>query len=194
MTMHKSIFAILALSVALPLSAQAAESYTVDPNHTYARFSINYLGFFTIQGRFDKTSGKVTLERAAKTSSVELAIATASINTGLNIRDKHLKSPDFFNAAKFPTISYKSTMMHFNGDMPASVDGNLTISGVTQPVTFTIAAFNCGPDPTDPTKSRQKCNADASAQIKRSNFGMKYLLPAIGDDVKLVFVIEAVKD
>jgi polyisoprenoid-binding protein YceI len=189
--MHKSIFAILAVSVALPLSAVAADSYTVDPNHTFPHFQINHLGFSTMHGRFDKTSGTITLDRAAKTGSVDISIETASISTGYVKRDEHLKSPDFFNAAEFPAITYKSTAMHYKGDTPASVDGNLTISGVTKPVTLTIDAFNCG---TNPMNKKEECGAAASAQIKRSDFGVKYGLPNIGDDVKLEFEIEAIKN
>jgi len=189
--MHKSVFAAILVSIALPLSAFAADSYTIDPLHTYPRFRINHLGFSTMQGRFDKTTGKVTLDRAAKTGSVELAIETASVSTGFVKRDDHLKSPDFFNAAEFPTITYKSTAIHFKGDTPSSVEGNLTISGVTKPVTFTIDAFNCG---ANPMNKKEECGADASADIKRSDFGVKYGVPNIGDDVKLVLEIEAIKD
>ncbi|MBI5430840.1 MAG: polyisoprenoid-binding protein [Nitrosomonadales bacterium] len=187
--MRNSLY--IALAVALPLQALAADNYTIDPAHTYPHFSINHLGFSTMQGRFDRTSGKVTLDRAAKIGSVEIAIESASISTGFAKRDDHLKSPDFFNAAEFPTISYKSTAFNFKGDTPASVDGNLTILGVTKPVTLTIDAFNCG---TNPMSKKYECGAAASAQIKRSDFGVKYGLPAVGDDVKLVFEIEAIKD
>ena len=189
--MHKSVFAALVVSVALPLSAVAADSYTVDPLHTFPRFRINHLGFSTMQGRFDKTTGKVTLDRAAKTGSVELAIETASVDTGFVKRDDHLKSPDFFNAAEYPTITYRSTAIRFKGDTPSSVEGNLTMAGVTRPVTFTIDAFNCG---TNPMNKKEECGADASADIKRSDFGVKYGVPNIGDDVKLILEIEAVKD
>lgn len=181
--MHKSLFTALVVSVALPLPAFAADSYSIDPNHTFPHFSINHLGFSTLQGRFDKTSGTVILDRAAKTGSVDISIETASISTGYVKRDEHLKSPDFFNAAEFPAITYKSTGMHYKGDIPASVDGNLTISGVTKPVTLTIDAFNCG---TNPMNKKDECGAGASAQIKRSDFGVKYGLPAVGDDVKMV--------
>jgi len=191
MNMHKSVFAAILVSIALPLSAFAADSYTIDPLHTYPRFRINHLGFSTMQGRFDKTTGKITLDRAAKTGSVELAIETASVSTGFVKRDDHLKSPDFFNAAEFPTFTYKSTAIHFKGDTPSSVEGNLTISGVTKPVTFTIDAFNCG---ANPMNKKEECGADASADIKRSDFGVKYGVPNIGDDVKLVLEIEAIKD
>ena len=189
--MHKSLFTALVVSVALPLSAFAADSYSVDPNHTFPHFSINHLGFSTLQGRFDKTSGAVTLDRTAKTGSVDISIDTSTISTGYVKRDEHLKSPDFFNVAEFPAITYKSTAMHFKGDKPASVDGNLTISGVTKPVTLTIDEFNCG---TNPMSKKDECGAAASAQIKRSDFGVKYGLPNIGDDVKLVFEIEAIKN
>ena len=189
--MNKSFFAALAISITLPLSAQAADSYTIDPAHTYPHFSINHLGFSTMQGRFDTTSGKVSLDRAAKTGSVEISIEAASVSTGFAKRDKHLKGPDFFNSVEFPTISYKSTAVHFKGDSPASVDGNLTIMGVSKPVTLNISAFHCG---THPMNKKDVCGAAASTQIKRSDFGIKYGLPAIGDDVKLVFEIEAVKN
>jgi polyisoprenoid-binding protein YceI len=190
-TMYKSAFAVLAVSIALPLSAQAADSYTLDPAHTYPNFTISHLGFSTMHGRFERSSGKVTLDRAAKTGSVEIAIETASVNTGFAKRDDHLKSPDFFNAAEFPNITFKSTAFHFKGDTPSSVDGNLTISGVTKPVTLTIDSFKCG---AHPMNKKEMCGADASAQIKRSDFGIKYGLPAIGDDVKLDFEIEAMKN
>jgi polyisoprenoid-binding protein YceI len=144
-----------------------------------------------MQGRFDKTSGTVTVDRAAKTGSVEISIESASVSTGFAKRDEHLRSPDFFNAAEFPAITYKSTAMHFKGDTPVSVDGNLTILGVTKPATLTIDAFNCG---TNPMSKKDECGAGASAQIKRSDFGVKYALPAVGDDVKLVFEIEAIKN
>jgi polyisoprenoid-binding protein YceI len=189
--MIKTVFAAIAISIALPLSALAADSYTIDPAHTFPHFTINHLGFSTMQGRFDRTSGKVTLDRAAKSGSVEVAIETASISTGFAKRDEHLKSPDFFNAAEFPAISYKSTAVQFKGDTPVSVDGNLTISGVSKPVTLKIDAFNCG---TNPMSKKDTCGAAASTQIKRSDFGVKYGLPNVGDDVKLVFEIEAIKD
>lgn len=194
--MRRFAFTALALSIALPLSAQAADShtpekYTIDPTHTYPHFSINHLGFSTLQGRFDSSNGTVTLDRAARTGTVDISIATASVSTGFAKRDDHLRGPDFFNAAEFPAITFKSTAVRFKGDVPASVEGNLTMSGVTRPVTLTIDAFNCG---TNPMNKKDACGAAASAQIKRSDFGIKYALPAVGDDVKLVFEIEAIRN
>jgi len=187
--MKRNAIAIL-LAASLPLAAHA-ESYTVDPAHTYPHFSISHMGFSTMHGRFDKSSGKVTLDRTAKTGSVDIAIEASSVSTGFAKRDDHLKSPDFFNAAEFPTITYKSSSMKFKGDVPTSVEGNLTLLGVSKPVTLTIDAFKCD---TNPMNKKYECGAAASGQFKRSDFGMKYGLPGIGDDVKLEFEVEAYKD
>jgi polyisoprenoid-binding protein YceI len=187
--MKRNTLAIL-IAASLPLAAHA-ESYTVDPAHTYPHFSISHLGFSTMQGRFDKTSGKITLDRAAKSGSVDITIEAASVSTGFAKRDEHLKSPDFFNAAEFPSITYKSSAVKFKGDTPATVEGNLTMLGVSKPVTLTIDAFKCG---TNPMNKKEECGAAASGQFKRSDFGMKYGLPGVGDDIKLEFEVEAYKD
>ena len=181
----------LLLAVSLPLAAHAADSYTADPPHTYALFSVSHFGFSTMHGRFDKTSGKVTLDRAAKNGTVDITIEAASISTGFDKRNEHLKSPDFFNVAEFPTITYKSNSIKFNGDVPVSVAGNMTLLGVTKPVTLAIDAFKCGPNP---MSKKEECGAAATAQIKRSDFGMKTFLPGVGDDITLEIEIEAYKD
>lgn len=187
--MKRNLITIL-LAASLPFSA-LAESYTVDSAHTFPHFSISHLGFSTMQGRFDRTSGKVTLDRAAKTGSVDISIEAASISTGFAKRDEHLKSPDFFNAVEFPAITYKSNSMKFKGDTPVSVEGSLTLLGVTKPVALSIDAFKCG---TNPMNKKEECGAAASAQFKRSDFGMKFGLPGVGDEIKLAFEIEAYKD
>ena len=175
----------------LPLLAHAGESYTIDPPHTFSHFSISHLGFSTLQGRFDKSSGKITLDRAAKKGTVDISIEVGSISTAWAKRDEHLRGPDFFNAAEYPNITFKSSAIKFKDDSPASIEGNLTILGVTKPITLAITAFKCG---SNPMNKKELCGADASAQIKRSDFGIKYGLPGIGDDVKLVFEVEAYKD
>lgn len=189
MLKHKAIALLFAAS--LPLAVHAADSYTADPPHTFALFSVSHFGFSTMHGRFDRSSGKVTLDRAAKNGTVDIAIEAASVSTGFAKRDEHLKSPDFFNAAEYPTIAYKSSSIKFKGDTPASVEGKLTLLGVTKPVTLTIDAFKCGPNPMN---KKEECGAAASAEIKRSDFGMKTFLPGVGDDIKLEFEIEAYKD
>ncbi len=192
--MKHPLLLTLLLTIGLPLAAHAADSYTIDPEHSFPHFSVSHLGFSTMQGRFDQTSGKATLDVAGKKGSVELNVEAASINTGFGKRDTHLRSPDFFNAAEFPRINFKSTAFKFKGDTLESVEGNLTLLGVTKPVKLTINFFKCGLDPMDPLKIREKCGADASTQIKRTDFGMKFGVPMVGDDIKLVFEIEAIKD
>lgn len=184
-----ALVAAIAAAVALP--SQAADSYTVDPGHTYPSFEIGHLGFSTQRGRFNKTSGKITLDRAGKSGSVDLTIDATSIDTGNAKLADHLKSGDFFDVAQFPTITFKSTAFKFDGDKLAAVDGNLTLHGVTKPVTLAVSHFNCG---AHPFTKKELCGADASVGIKRSDFGLKYGLPAIADDVKLLINVEAFKD
>jgi len=135
------------LLASFPFAAHAADSYTIDPQHTYAHFSASHLDFSTMQGRFDKSSGKVTLNRAAKSGVMDVTIVAASLTTGYDKRDVHLRSPDFFNVAEFPTLTYKSSALKFKGDTLVSVEGNLTLLGVTKPVTLTIHSFKCGNHP-----------------------------------------------
>jgi polyisoprenoid-binding protein YceI len=185
--------------LALPLAALAApESYTIDPYHTYPNFTVDHLGVSTMYGRFDKSSGKATLDRAAKTGSLDITIEAASIATGDNdkgtrarSRDEHLRAADFFNVAEFPRITYKSTRMVFAGDSPSAIEGNLTLLGVTKPVNLTIDRFKCIP-PQGNYKDR--CGGNASGKFKRSDFGMKYGVPNVGDDVTLTTLFLAFKD
>lgn len=177
--------------VALPLGAAMADNYTIDPAHTIPNFTISHAGFSTMHGRFEKTSGKMTLDVAKKTGSVEIAIDVASVSTGFAKRDEHLRSPDFFNAGESPQMTFKSTKVNFNGDKVASVEGNLTIMKTTKPVTLTVTAMKCD---TSPFSKKFTCGFDATTAVKRSDFGMKYGLPALGDDVAIALEVEAIKD
>ena len=179
----------LALAALLPLSALAApQTYTLDPQHSYPNFAVNHLGMSTIQGRFDKMSGKVVFDAAAKTGSLDVKIAVASVTTGLADRDAHLRTADFFNTAEFPEASYKSSKFNFKGDTLESIDGTLTLLGVSKPVKLSVAAFKCGAHPF--TKAAM-CGGDATTSFKRTDFGIKYGVPAIGDEVKLTIGFEA---
>ncbi len=191
--MRKKNLAPLLLAALLPVSALAApESYTIDPNHTYPHFAVAHLGgMSTMHGRFDETSGKIVMDRKAGTGSVEITIKAASLTTGHQKRDDHLRSPDFFNVAEFPTVTFKGNQLKFNGENLTQVSGNLTLLGVSKPVTLTVDAFKCG---SHPMTKKEMCGADARAQIKRSDFGMKYGIPGVGDELKLTFEVEAYKD
>jgi polyisoprenoid-binding protein YceI len=184
---------IAAAVLAAPLTAVAqVENYVIDPYHTVPYFDIDHLGFATMRGRFDRATGKFSIDRAAKTGSVELEIPTATVNSGdtdkgqrPRTRDEHLKNADFFNVQEFPTITFKSTKVVFKGDDPASVEGNMTMLGVTRPITLNLERWKCGSDIRTQGK-RYQCGGNATGSFKRSDFGMKFGLPvAIGDEVKL---------
>ncbi len=189
----------LALVAALPFVASAApESFTLDPTHTYPNFTVEHFGLSMMHGRFDKNSGKFSFDRAAKTGSVEVTTSTASISTGDNVkgdrpqsRDDHLRSADFFNAAEFPTMTFKSTRVSFAGDLPASVQGNLTLLGVTKPITLSFERFKCG---ANPFNKKDRCGGNAVGKFKRSDFGMKTAIPAVGDEITLNIEFEGDRD
>lgn len=188
--MYARVLAFAAVAIS-GIAVAAPESYTVDSGHTYPSFEISHLGFSTQRGRFDKTTGRLMLDQHAKSASIEIMIDTNSIDTGNPKLEEHLRKPDFFDVTQYPTITFKSTKAHFNGDTLASLDGDLTLHGQTKPVTLTVTRFNCA---AHPMTKKPACGADAVATIKRSEFGMKYGIPVIGDDVKLLINVEAMKD
>lgn len=182
---------LLALSLLLLPVAAVAEDYTVDSRHTYPSFEVNHMGLSTQRGRFNATSGKISIDRAAKTGAVQIEIDAKTVNTGLEELEKHLKGEDFFNVEKHPKISFVSNKMDFEEDRPSAVHGDLTLLGVTKPVTLSLSAFNCR---VHPMNKKYVCGADASATIRRSEFGMDYAIPAVSDEVKLFIQIEAFKN
>lgn len=189
----------LLLGLLLPFGVLAApETYDLDPAHTIPNFTIQHLGMSTVYGHFERATGKVTMDRAAKTGSIDVKIPTATISTGdakrtdgTRSRDEHLRTTDFFNVAEYPNMTFKSTKMNFAGDKVQSIDGTLTLMGVSKPVTLTATSFNCG---ANPMSKKEMCGADLTTTIKRSDFGMKYAIPAISDEVKLLIAVEGYKE
>lgn len=191
----------LAFACMMSLATTAAaevESYTFDPYHTIPHFTLEYWGYGTLTGRFDKSAGKFTVDRTARTGSMELVVETASVNTGdadkgprARSRDDHLRAADFFNAAEFPRMTFKSRAVTFNGDAPAQVEGDLTLLGITKPVTLKIDRWVCKPHV---IYKKPACGGNVTAVIKRSEFGMKYGVPNMGDDVTLSTFFLAFKD
>lgn len=183
-------------ALALTLSAlvssvyAAPETFNIDPTHTAPRFEYSHLGYSTQLHRFDKTSGKIVLDRAAKTGSVDVIIDAKSVNTGYALFNEHIQDADYFDTAKYPTITFKSTAVKFDGDKPVSVDGNLTIKGVTKPVTLTVTSFHAMPHP---MMKRDAIGANAVTKIKRSDFNMGKSAPFVSDEVTLSLAVEAVK-
>lgn len=183
---------VMALFASFFSAGSFAASYTVDPAHTYPYFEISHLGFSTMRGRFDKTTGKLTMDRSKKTGSVDIKVDAASVSTAHAKRDKHLRSPDFLNVAEYPDITFKSTSVSFSSDTTATVKGNLTLVGVSKPVIMNVTSIKCGQNPFN---KKQECGFEANMSIKRSDFGMKYGLPdTVGDEMKFNIEIEAFKD
>ncbi len=182
---------IAALGAALAAPALAADSYTIDPRHTFPMYEVSHFGWSTQRGRFQSVSGKITLDRAAKRGTLDVTIDVASVSTGVQKLDEHLRSEDFFNAAQHPTRTFKSRQVNFSGDKPASVNGELTMLGVTKPLTLTINSCHCA---MNPFATKEACGADAVGTIKRSEFGMGAMTPGLGDEVRLVINVEAFKD
>ena len=190
---------LCALALAVPLAASAApESYTLDPHHTYPHFAVEHLGVSLYWGRFDRSSGKFTIDRAARKGTLELAVETASVSTGDNERDgrprtldEHLKSADFFNVAEFPRMTFKADSATFAGDSPAEISGQLTLLGVTRPLTLKVERWVCKDHP---FSKKPMCGGNASGALKRSDFGMKYGLAAVSDEVRLYVQFEGYKD
>jgi len=175
-----------------PLVGMAADSYTIDPLHTFPNFTISHLGYSTMHGRFGKTEGKMSFDEAQGTGSVSITIDAASVSTGYIKRDNHLRSPDFLNANEFPEITYKSTKAKIDKDGSGTVNGELTIAGVTKPVTLKVTRMHCAANPMK--QDQYRCGFDAETAIKRSEFGIKYGLPAIGDDMSIALEVEAVRN
>ena len=186
---------ILAAGSATLIAAGCAwaepETYRIDPRHTFPTYEVGHDGYSVQRGRFNKTSGRVTLDIAAKKGSVEIAMETASVSSGIDKLDENLRGEDFLNAAKFPVITFKSDNLSFEGERLKSLSGDLTINGVTRPVTFTVNLFHCAPNRLTKAKT---CGADIITTIKRSDFGVKYALPNLGDDVTLRIGVEGIKE
>ncbi len=185
-------FICLIIPLSCPLSPVfAADSYTIDPGHTFPRWQVSHFGFSTHHGQFNKTSGKLVLDAKTEIGSVEISVDTASVATGDPELEKHLRSPDFFDVEKFPSMTFKSKSMKFENGRPVSADGDFTMRGITKPVTFHIAQVKCS---MHPIAKKDACGAEVSGTLKRSAYGMKYGLPGLGDDIKLTIQVEAIKD
>ena len=188
---------ITRLTAALLVSAAAAspalaapQTYVVDSTHTFPSFSYSHFGMSIQMSKFDKTTGTVTLDKEAKTGAVEVTIDMKSVSTGYAAFDEHIQGEDFLDTAKYPTATFKSTKVSFDGDKPATIDGELTIKGVTKPVTLKVNHFATMPHP---MLKKDACGANATATIKRSEFNAGKYAPHVGDDVTISIAIEAIK-
>jgi polyisoprenoid-binding protein YceI len=191
MSLTKCLLAAVIAGTAFPAVA-APDHYTIDPMHTYPSLEFSHMGLSVWRVKFNKTSGKVSLDRAARSGTVEVTIDISSIDFGLAAMDEKARSDDFFDVAKYPTATYRGKLK-FAGEKPATVDGQITIMGVTRPATLNINLFNCMPHP---MLKKEVCGADAAGDLNWSEYGMKMSQYGQGDagNVHLRIQVEAIKD
>jgi polyisoprenoid-binding protein YceI len=175
--------AVLSSAVAAPVT------YNVDQSHTYPRFSYSHLGLSSQTSSFSKTTGTVVFDAAAKTGSVDITIDMKTVNTGFADFNGHIQGEDFLDTAKFPTATFKSSRVVFEGDKPKSIEGTLTIKGVSKPVTLTVTSFAALQHP---MAKKQALGANAYTVIKRSEFNAGKYVPLVSDEVRIDIAIEAI--
>jgi polyisoprenoid-binding protein YceI len=184
----------LTAAVAATLFAGVAQaqavSYGVDSTHTFPRFSYSHFGMSTQLSKFNKTTGTVVLDKAGKTGSVDVVIDMKSVETGVSVFNGHIQGADFLDTAKYPTATFKSTKVVFDGEKPAAIEGNLTIKDVTKPVTLKVTNFV---NMAHPMLKVDAIGADANVVIKRTDFNAGKYAPYVGDDVTITISLEAVK-
>jgi len=185
--------ALVALALAAA-PAHAADRFKVDPAHTNFVFLVSHIGYSTMIGQFNEFDGEFSFDDDDPTnSSVSVVIRTGSVDTDHQARDDHLRSPDFFNAAEFPEMTFDSTSVKKNGDGSLAVTGDLTLLGITKPVTLDVTVNKIAPWPFGERKGLLTGGFSARGTLKRSEFGMTYGLGGIGDEVELMIEVEGQK-
>ena len=182
--------AVLIAASAFSFTAFAAPmTYVLDADHTFPRFEYSHFGYSTQISGFDKTIGKIVYDKEAKTGLVDIAIDMKSVNTGSKLFNEHIQEADFLDTANFPTATFKSTKVNFEGDKPATIDGNLTIKGITKPVTLKVTSFK---NAAHPMVKKDAIGANAVTTIKRSDFNAGKYAPHVDDELTLRISLEAI--
>jgi len=162
---------LLAFGFVCGASFAAPVGYNIDPEHTYPSFEADHMGLSMWRGKFNRTTGRVTMDKVAGTGTVDIAIETASMDFGHAKVAEYMIGPEQLDAKKFPTIIYKGKLDRFVNGAPTEVTGELTMHGVTRPVALKVGMFKCIPHP---LFKRELCGADATGTLDRSRFGLDY--------------------
>ncbi len=181
--------ALLTIMIVAP--AVHAQTYTIDPGHTYPSFEADHLGLSFWRGKFTKTTGKVVLDRGSSTGgSIEITIDASSIDFGHAKMNENARGKDMFNVEQFPSVTYKSRSLRFEGDKLVAVEGEMTLLGVTKPMPLKVTHFKCM---MHALLKREVCGVDAQARFDRSDYGLSYGVPRFSPEVKLQIQAEAVR-
>lgn len=188
--MHRALLAALAgvLAGSTTVASAAPEHYQISSKLTYPSFKATHRGMSFWRGKFNHTEGQLSLDRQAGTGTIDIEIDAASIDFGLDEMNEHARSPDFFHVREFPTIRYRGAL-RFEGDTLKTVAGELSLLGVTRPVTLDVHLFKCIQHPVFKTEA---CGADASGRFDRADFGMDYA-GQYGTEVEVQIQVEALK-
>jgi polyisoprenoid-binding protein YceI len=189
MSAWKWILAAVVAGTAVPAVA-APDRYTVDSDHTYPSLEMSHMGISVLRGKFNKTSGTATLDRAARTGSAEIKVDAASIDFGHDKINEMARTADFLNVRKFPAMTYRGAI-RFKGDTPVSVDGRLTLLGVTRPVKLRVNRFRCIEHP---VFKKEVCGADAEGDLNRADFGMTKYGEGGAGKIHMRIQVEAIRE
>ena len=191
MNPFSNLIAALLLATGSTCALAAPATYQVDSSHTFPRFSYSHLGLSIQTSQFNITTGTVTLDQAARSAAVDITIDTRAVDTGSAAFNEHIQAEDFLDTARYPTATFKSTQVLFTGDQPTAIEGDLSIKGITKPVTLKVNHFATM---THPMLQKDAIGANASTVIKRSEFNAGKHVPLVGDEVTITIAIEAIKE
>jgi polyisoprenoid-binding protein YceI len=188
----KHNYALLVLILGVTSATAASTTYSVDPDHTHPSFEVDHFGgLSTWRGTFKRTSGTVEIDAAARSGTVDVIIDTATVDFAHDKLNEHVSSPEMLDVAKYPTAEYKGKFVAFANGAPKTISGDLTLHGVTKPVTLTIDSFKCMENP---MIKKEVCGADASGTFNRADFGVNYGEQyGFKQDVLLRIQVEGVK-
>lgn len=183
----------LALLLALASAGAAAQAvgYRFDPAHSFVHFEVMHFDTATLRGRFGPLEGYATLDATARQGSVSLRVPTKIVSTGLPVLDSRLRQADLFDSEAQPEAFFVAERFVFDGDRLQEVRGEITLRGISRPLALRVQRFSCG---THPILQRAWCGGDFEAELQRSDFGMSFGLPLVGNRVRLLVQVEAIAD